>query len=175
MKAKVQLFPHKNLTTPTIQCVTVPGDVRGEFDLLANIRLAKIVLGQTTNGIALTSNQVHKMLTPHRFFVIEPKFAEKNSLPTAIINPSWAPFDTSLTAEEEGCLSFPGLRITVGRHNTIRCQFWDDAWKSYTMLLTGLAARMFQHECEHLDGETFLKHLPRVQRFQVLGRYKNAR
>lgn len=175
MKTKIQLFPHKNLTTPTVPCVSVSDDVIATFHLLAYIRFAKSVLEATPEGIALASNQVHKMNSPQRFFVVEPKFAEKNSLPTIVINPSWAPFDTSLTAEDEGCLSFPGLRIAVGRHNTIRCQFWDHDWKSCTMLLTGLAARMFQHECEHLDGETFLKHLPRIQRFQVLGRYKNAR
>lgn len=175
MKTKVQLFPHKNLTTPTIHCVSVPDDNDVANDLFVEITAAKRVLNETPQGLALASNQVSTLKSPHRFFVVESKFAKKNSLPTVIINPSCVPFDTSLTAEDEGCLSFPGLRIVVGRHNTIRCQFWDQDWKSYTMLLTGMAARMFQHECEHLDGETFLKHLPRIQRFQVLGRYKNAR
>lgn len=174
MKAAIRTFPHRLLTTPTRFIVTNSDDAKN-IALHDQIDAAKRVLDETPVGLALASNQTGKIDSPFRFFVVKKDFASQNGISSVILNPSYVPHDASMVKSDEGCLSFPGMHLEIARPFAIKAQFWNDEWKSYNMIIAGLAARMFQHECEHLDGETFLKHLPRIQRFQVLGRYKNAR
>lgn len=141
----------------------VPEDVQGMKDLLAQI----------PNGLALAANQVGLR---SRFFVVKPEFAQQNGLPEVVLNPEWQPndFGESYT-DGEGCLSFPGLTLDIERYWGITASFEKEDGTREEVGLTGLASRMFQHECEHLDGETFLENLPRIQRYQVAANYKKGR
>jgi peptide deformylase len=60
---------------------------------------------------------------------------------------------------EEGCLSFPGLYIRVWRPQGVEVEF-DDPQGRRTLRSEGLAARIIQHEIDHLDGVLFIDHLP---------------
>jgi peptide deformylase len=62
------------------------------------------------------------------------------------------------TGEErdlEGCLSFPDLWLHVNRYETINVRYQDMSGKSIELELSGLAARVFQHELDHLSGVCF--------------------
>jgi peptide deformylase len=56
---------------------------------------------------------------------------------------------------EEGCLSFPGLIVKVKRPRHVRVRFQDANAEMQTETYTGMAARVFQHELDHLDGILF--------------------
>ena len=60
---------------------------------------------------------------------------------------------------EEGCLSFPGLYIHVWRPQGAVVEF-DGPTGRQTLRDEGLAARIIQHEVDHLDGVLFIDHLP---------------
>lgn len=60
---------------------------------------------------------------------------------------------------EEGCLSIPGIRENVSRKDTIRMRYMDENFKEYEQEFSGLAARVIQHEYDHLEGEMFVDHL----------------
>ena len=56
---------------------------------------------------------------------------------------------------EEGCLSFPDEIINVNRPNRIVVKYEDENKKEHKIKLDGFAARVFQHEYDHLEGIDF--------------------
>ena len=56
---------------------------------------------------------------------------------------------------EEGCLSFPDEIINVSRPNRIVVKYEDENKKDHKIKLDGLAARVFLHEFDHLEGIVF--------------------
>lgn len=56
---------------------------------------------------------------------------------------------------EEGCLSFPKLRLKIKRATDIEVRFWNEHGEKQNRKLSGLASRCFQHELDHLNGITF--------------------
>jgi peptide deformylase len=60
---------------------------------------------------------------------------------------------------DEGCLSIPGVRGNVMRHASLRIKYFDTDWKEHIETFTGLAARIIQHEYDHIEGVLFTDHL----------------
>ena len=56
---------------------------------------------------------------------------------------------------EEGCLSFPDEIINIQRPNRIVVKYEDEDKKEHKIKLEGLAARVFLHEFDHLEGVVF--------------------
>ena len=56
---------------------------------------------------------------------------------------------------EEGCLSYPDEIINVSRPNRIVVKYEDEDKKEHKIKLDGFAARVFQHEYDHLEGIDF--------------------
>ena len=56
---------------------------------------------------------------------------------------------------EEGCLSFPDEIINVNRPNRIVVKYEDEDKKEHKIKLDGFAARVFQHEYDHMEGIDF--------------------
>ena len=56
---------------------------------------------------------------------------------------------------EEGCLSFPDEIINIQRPNRIVVKYEDEDKKDHKIKLDGFAARVFQHEFDHLNGIDF--------------------
>jgi peptide deformylase len=58
-------------------------------------------------------------------------------------------------AFNEGCLSIPEIREDVFRKPDIRLSYYDENWKHHTEGFSGLAARIIQHEYDHIEGKLF--------------------
>ena len=71
---------------------------------------------------------------------------------TVVINPTFEPVGDEVFADWEGCLSVPDEMGYVDRFRIIRCVWFDEAGTKIEKTLTGLAARIFQHETDHLNG-----------------------
>ena len=65
---------------------------------------------------------------------------------------------------EEGCLSIPGIRADVHRPEKIRIKYFDAEWNEYTEEFEGMAARIIQHEYDHLEGKLFTDYLPLLKK-----------
>jgi peptide deformylase len=85
-----------------------------------------------------------------------------------------------LQLEEEGCLSVPGFNHTVPRPARVVVRGLDRQGREQVIAGTGLLARAFQHEIDHLDGHVFLDRLPpgarrtlnrRLERLRGAGRW----
>jgi len=66
--------------------------------------------------------------------------------------------------EEEGCLSVPGYSGVVSRPARVKVRGQDLKGKEITLEGTGLLARAFCHEIDHLDGKLFLERLGMLKR-----------
>ncbi|MEZ6122311.1 MAG: peptide deformylase [Planctomycetaceae bacterium] len=104
-------------------------------------------------GIGLAANQV---ALPYRMFVINPSGdPEQNDLEQVFINPEIIKRNGSCDAEE-GCLSLPEIYGPVTRAERITVEAFDLNGTQFSMDLTGLPARVVQHENDHLDGVLFI-------------------
>ena len=72
------------------------------------------------------------------------------------INPTWEVAEDSEDEEFlEGCVSFPGLELTISRPNSIIGTFTNLQGERKSTTFVGVWAQAFQHECDHLNGVTF--------------------
>ncbi|MCZ4243246.1 peptide deformylase [Pedobacter punctiformis] len=55
----------------------------------------------------------------------------------------------------EGCLSIPDIRENISRKPNIKVQYLDENWVEHTEDVDGLAARVIQHEYDHIEGKLF--------------------
>jgi len=75
-----------------------------------------------------------------------------------LCNPRIVDKSAETNVREEGCLSFPKLHGYVKRHVSIEVEYEDVRGDTYTAELSGLPARIFQHEYDHLDKVLFIDH-----------------
>jgi peptide deformylase len=83
---------------------------------------------------------------------------ERTALPfTVLVNPTFFPQgDGDLVSFFEGCLSVPGLTGVVARHRSVRVEALDAEGRPVDRVFSGWAARIVQHEIDHLDGRLYL-------------------
>ena len=67
-------------------------------------------------------------------------------------------------AFEEGCLSIPDVREDIYRPEYLTIKYFDENWNEFTEEYEGLAARIIQHEYDHVDGILFTDHLNPVKK-----------
>lgn len=66
--------------------------------------------------------------------------------------------------KEEGCLSFPGLYVSVNRSKRVYAKACDEHGKPFEGWFDGRLAHIIQHETDHLDGIVFLDHFSPLKR-----------
>ena len=80
-----------------------------------------------------------------------------------MVNPTFVERE-GMQLEEEGCLSVPGFNATVVRPARAVLKGLDRDGHDCTVEGTGLLARAFQHEMDHLDGVVFVDRLRGIKR-----------
>ncbi|MEN3043407.1 MAG: peptide deformylase [Fervidobacterium sp.] len=105
----------------------------------------------TEDGVGLAAPQVGISM---RFFGMDDGTGFK-----MIVNPEILEKSEEKEIGEEGCLSVPGVFANIQRHRWIRVRYQDEHGVYHEEFLEGYAARIFQHEYDHLDGVLFIDHL----------------
>ncbi len=100
---------------------------------------------------------------PLRVFVVDVSVGRNPSDLIVMINPEFVERD-GMQLEEEGCLSVPGFNATVVRPSRAVVRGLDRQERPQTIEATGLLARAFQHEMDHLDGTVFVDRLRGIKR-----------
>src|SRR3990167_9248712 len=110
------------------------------------------------DGVGIAAPQVYKSLNifivashPNSRYPKAPKLK-----PYAVINPKIISKSKTLSRDWEGCLSIPGIRGIIPRHNSVTVEYIDRNGKIVKEKLTGFAARIFQHEYDHLQGNVIV-------------------
>ena len=71
---------------------------------------------------------------------------------------------------QEGCLSIPGIHEEVKRSNKIRIKYYDEDFNFFDEYYEGFAARVLQHEYDHLDGVLFTDRISPIRRQLLKGK-----
>jgi peptide deformylase len=111
-------------------------------------------------GVGLAAPQVG---VPLRIFVVDVSVGRDPDGLLVFINPELVERD-GMQLEEEGCLSVPGFNATVVRPLRVVVKGRDREWQEFQHEGTGLLARAFQHEMDHLDGQLFVDRLRGLKR-----------
>jgi peptide deformylase len=163
----LQIYPAAVLRKKAQPVPAVTDEVRA-------VAARMIDLMRAEEGIGLAAPQAG---LSWRMFVVDVPPSEDRSAdteppsatrgPQVYINPSFASPIGAPVAAEEGCLSLPDIRGDVLRPPTVTISATDLEGKSFTATATGLLARCWQHEMDHLDGVLI------IDRFTQLSRLKN--
>lgn len=65
---------------------------------------------------------------------------------------------------EEGCLSIPDVRAHVKRKGELTIRYFDRNWNEHTKTFNGMAARIIQHEYDHIEGVLFTDRISPLKR-----------
>ena len=119
-------------------------------------------------GIGLAATQIGIGL---RIFVADTSVGRNPSDLLVFINPEFVERD-GMQLEEEGCLSVPGFNATVARPSRVVLKGLDRDGRDHAVEATGLLARCFQHEMDHLEGTVFVERLRGLQKDLILRKIK---
>jgi peptide deformylase len=119
-------------------------------------------------GIGLAATQVG---VPKRIFVVDLSVGRNPSDLLVFVNPEFVERD-GMQLEDEGCLSVPGFNATVARPQRAVVKGLDRRGQEHSVEGTGLLARAFQHEMDHLDGMVFVDRLRGLQKDLIVRRIK---
>ncbi|MDP5092702.1 MAG: peptide deformylase [Polaribacter sp.] len=129
-------------------------------ELIANMKETMY----NASGVGLAAPQIGKAI---RLFVIDASpFADDEDLNKeenevlknfnkVFINPKIIKEEGDEWSFNEGCLSIPDIREDVWRQPTITIEYQDEQFEKHSEILSGLAARIFQHEYDHIEGVLF--------------------
>ena len=111
-------------------------------------------------GIGLAATQIG---VPLRIFVADVSVGRNPADLLVFVNPEFVERD-GMQLEEEGCLSVPGFNATVARPARVTVKGLNREGEEQIVEGTGLLARCFQHEMDHLDGTLFVDRLRGLQK-----------
>ncbi len=129
-----------------------------------------------SHGVGLAAPQIGKAL---RLFIVDASpFAEDEAeneeeekeneflkdFKRVFINPIIEEEHGEEWGFEEGCLSIPGIREEVWRKDKVVLSYYNENWELVEEEFTGLAARVVQHEYDHIEGKLFTDYLSPMKR-----------
>lgn len=116
-------------------------------------------------GIGIAAPQVHEAV---RVILVASTATEEypnepDMDPTVMINPEILSVSGEMVEGWEGCLSIPGIRGLVPRDRKLQIRYTTTEGEIVERRLLDFAARVFQHELDHLDGILFPQRAIRIQ------------
>src|SRR4030043_1822074 len=106
-------------------------------------------------GIGLAAPQVN---VSRRVITVDLSVGENPADLIILVNPELLETEGK-EVSEEGCLSVPGIHENVRRPARVRIKGLDLEGKERVLDATGLLARVFCHEIDHINGRLFIEHL----------------
>ena len=124
------------------------------------------------NGVGLAAPQIGLSL---RLFVIDADLMDDNikGMKKAFVNPQIIEEEGDEWPYEEGCLSIPDIREDVLRPPKVTINYYDEDWNEYEETYEGLAARVIQHEYDHIEGVLFIEHLSGLKKSLLKSKLSN--
>jgi peptide deformylase len=119
-------------------------------------------------GDGLAATQV---VAPLRIFVADNSMGRSPNDLITFINPEFVERD-GMQLEEEGCLSLPSFNATLARPSRAVVKGLNRNGEEQVIEGTGLLARCFQHEMDHLEGTLFVDRLRGLQKDLIVRKIK---
>lgn len=142
-------WPDPRLKKPSVPVV--------KFDVRLRLLAARMLeLMHASKGVGLAAPQVGLNV---RLFVMNPTGQPPDD--TIYVNPILTEGEGDEEAEE-GCLSLPGIYVQVSRFKSLRMQAMDVDGNPIDQAKSGILARIWQHEFDHLNGTILLDRMGTV-------------
>jgi len=134
------------------------------------------------SGVGLAAPQIGKSI---RLFIVDASpfsedkeldITERNKLKTfkeVFINPKITWSSSNLCSFNEGCLSIPDIREDVSREDQIEIEYQNEKFQNKTLKLSGLSARVVQHEYDHIEGILFTDKLSSFKKKLLNNKLRN--
>lgn len=161
-------------------------EIDEQFDGLKQLIADMFETMYSASGVGLAAPQIGKSI---RLFIVDGSpFAEdekdENEVPDpkakgiehfkkVFINPIIENEEGEEWAFNEGCLSIPKIREEVYRKERVRISYFDENFNFHQESFEGYAARIIQHEYDHIEGILFTDHLSPLKRRLLTKRLQN--
>ena len=158
--------------------IAIDKDYPNLEELLSNMRETM----DNAHGVGLAAPQVGKAI---RLFLVDTSpFADDDEIDEEeqkflegfnriFINPKILDETGDEWAFNEGCLSIPEVREDVFRNDTVTIEYFDSNFEKQTETLTGIAARVVQHEYDHIEGVLFTDKLSSLKKRLIKKKLEN--
>lgn len=132
-----------------------------------------------SKGVGLAAPQIGKSI---RLFIVdaspfaddeEEDLSHLQNFKKVFINAEMIEEEGKEWAFNEGCLSIPGIREDVYRHPNILLRYQDENFNTFEERFDGIAARIIQHEYDHIEGILFVEHLNPLKRRLLKNKLNN--
>lgn len=168
MKLPVYLYGHPVLRE-------VSEDIEKDYPELPKLVADMYETMYASDGVGLAAPQIGRN---DRIVVIDASplaenFAECEGFKRVLINPDVEVLDGDPVSRSEGCLSLPGISEDVKRVEHIRLRYLDENFQPHDEELSGFAARVVQHECDHLEGMLYIDHVSAIRKQLNRGKLRN--
>ena len=127
-----------------------------------------------SNGVGLAAPQINR---PIRLFIIDTaqivddfndedkrKYPGEVPLKQIFINAHVVEESGDMWNYNEGCLSIPKVREDVARTRKVRLTYLDENFEQQEKEFFGIAARVIQHEYDHIEGKLFIDYLTQLKK-----------
>ncbi len=145
-------YPHPSLRVKAHPVDEIDDEVRA-------VATRMLQLMHEADGVGLAAPQV---ALPWRLFVTNGREADPHD--RVYINPQLKHSDEPLVSQEEGCLSLPGILVQVRRPPSVKIEAIDLNGEPIELAFDGLAARICQHENDHLNGVLIIDRMSPLDR-----------
>jgi peptide deformylase len=157
----------RKLGDPALRARAVPVE-RFDERLAAEVaRMGELMIDALGVGLAATQVGVLHRVLVYRVGAEDPV--------TVLVNPELEWVSDELEAAIEGCLSIPDVHVEVERPARVRVRARDEHGAEVEIEAQELAARVIQHEIDHLDGILILDRISRQARKEAMREMREAR
>ncbi|CAJ2669741.1 unnamed protein product [Trifolium pratense] len=146
---KVLKYPDPKLRIKNKRIVTFDDDLKKLVHEMFDVMYK-------TDGIGLSAPQVGINV---QLMVFNPVGERGEGEEIVLVNPRVSKYSKNRTLFNEGCLSFPGINADVKRPESVKIDARDLKGTWFSVSLSGLPARIFQHEFDHLQGILFFERM----------------
>ena len=162
---KIVTAPNPVLATVCDPCT--PGDesLKGLAHQMADAMYAN-------NGCGIAAPQVGVL---KRLVVVDVDWDDDRRDPIYMVNPEIVELKGEPESAGEGCLSCPGVTVSISRKPWAHVRYYDLDGKLWEIQGDGLLGRCMQHEIDHLNGKTLFESCDPITRISALRAYDEAK
>jgi peptide deformylase len=151
------IFPIVAYGDPILKKKAVP--VSKDYPKLKELIANMYETMYNASGVGLAAPQIGLSI---RIFIIDGAPFEEEEVKDfkkVFINPVIVKEEGKEWSYNEGCLSIPAIREDIQRKANLHIKYYDENFKYHEEDYSGLAARIIQHEYDHIEGKLFTDHI----------------
>ena len=122
------------------------------------------------SGVGLAAPQVGLAI---RLFIVDTGADDKARYKKVFINAEILEETGELWAFNEGCLSIPDIREDIMRRANVTIRYYDENWEVHEETVSGMPARIIQHEYDHIQGTLFTDKLGLLRKRMLQSKLEN--